>query len=204
MPGFDGSSTAFVNALLEAGIVIQSAPRQTIVIGDTIRIGDDECWIMAKPLGSTHSPESGVRPGSSVDGKLEITYELNYPDCGAIGQQRIQIQVDPVTFREHLAGARTFLVQHEAEWLRQHGIGRRVTYQDVLVYGEHGPIDNPLRFDDECVRHKALDVIGDLALIEADLVGEIHAHRSGHMLNAAMVRELSKRYTSVPLESKVA
>lgn len=204
MPGFDGSSVAFVNALLEAGLVMQSAPRQVIVIEDTIHIGDEVSWIIAKPFHSTERGAADAVPKSSSEGKLQVTYDLNYPDCSAIGQQQLQIQVDPVAFREQLAGARTFLIHHEAEWLRQHGIGRRVTYQDVLVYGEQGPIDNSLRFDDECVRHKTLDVIGDLALVGADLAGEIHAHRSGHTLNAAMVRELSKRYCSAHLECKVA
>jgi len=204
MPGFDGSSVAFVNALLEAGIVMQSAPRQVIVIDETIRVGDEVSWIIAKPFPSIQHSAADAAPRSSSEGKLRITYDLNYPDCRVIGQQQIQVQIEPVAFREELAGARTFLIDHEAEWLRQHGIGRRVTYQDVLVYGEHGPINNQLRFDDECVRHKTLDVIGDLALVGADLAGEIHAHRSGHTLNAEMVRELNKRYCSVSWESKVA
>ena len=127
---------------------------------------------------------------------MTIAYELDYPQYSEIGQQRIELEIDPGSFRTELAGARTFLLQHEADWLRDQGIGRRVTYRDVLVFGEQGLIDNKLHFEDECVRHKTLDVLGDLALIGCDISGRIIAHRSGHILNAAMVSELTERYVS--------
>ena len=69
-------------------------------------------------------------------------------------------------------------------------MGTRATHQDVLVFDKDGPIDNPLRFRDECVRHKTLDLVGDLALTGCDVVGHIIAHRSGHRLNAELVRAL--------------
>jgi UDP-3-O-acyl-N-acetylglucosamine deacetylase len=69
-------------------------------------------------------------------------------------------------------------------------LGARATFRDLLVFGEEGPIDNELRFQDECVRHKTLDLIGDLALVGCDVVGQITAHRSGHRLNADLVRAL--------------
>ncbi len=71
--------------------------------------------------------------------------------------------------------------------LRSQGLGARVTCRDLLVFDEHGPIDNPLRFPDECVRHKTLDLIGDLALAGCDLSGHFVAHCSGHRLNAELV-----------------
>ena len=78
--------------------------------------------------------------------------------------------------------------------MRRQGLGRRVTCRDLLVFDETGPIDNPLRFADECVRHKAMDVVGDLALAGCDLVGHFVAHCSGHRLNASLVRRLISRY----------
>ncbi len=69
-------------------------------------------------------------------------------------------------------------------------MGTRATYQNVLVFDEDGPVENELRFRDECVRHKALDLVGDLALAGCDLVGQFIAHRSGHRLNAELVRAL--------------
>jgi len=70
------------------------------------------------------------------------------------------------------------------------GLGQRATYQNVLVFGKDGPLGNELRFRDECVRHKALDLVGDLAMAGCDLVGHFIAHRSGHRLNAELVRAL--------------
>ena len=69
-------------------------------------------------------------------------------------------------------------------------MGSRATAQDVLVFDDDGPIDNRLRFRDECVRHKTLDLVGDLALAGCDVVGHIVAYRSGHRLNAELVRVL--------------
>jgi UDP-3-O-acyl-N-acetylglucosamine deacetylase len=81
-------------------------------------------------------------------------------------------------------------MQNEAEWLRSRGLGSRVTARDVLVFNDTGPIDNELRFDDECVRHKALDLVGDLALAGCQMIGNVVAYRSGHRLNAELVRVL--------------
>jgi UDP-3-O-acyl-N-acetylglucosamine deacetylase len=82
------------------------------------------------------------------------------------------------------------MFKHEAEWLRAQGIGGRATAADLLVFDDLGPIENELRYEDECVRHKMLDLVGDLALAGCDLVGRIVAHRSGHRLNAELVRAL--------------
>jgi UDP-3-O-acyl-N-acetylglucosamine deacetylase len=70
------------------------------------------------------------------------------------------------------------------------GLGARATLQDLLIFDAEGPIDNELRYRDECVRHKALDLVGDLALAGCDLMGHFVAHRSGHRLNAELVRVL--------------
>ena len=70
------------------------------------------------------------------------------------------------------------------------GLGRRSSFKDLLVFGGGGPIDNDLRFPDECVRHKMVDMVGDLALAGCDLVGRFVAFRSGHRLNAELVRTL--------------
>jgi len=81
-------------------------------------------------------------------------------------------------------------LKSEADWLLSQGLGSRVTSKDLLIFDADGPIDNPLRYRDECVRHKALDLIGDLALAGCDLVGHFVAYRSGHRLNADLVRSL--------------
>jgi UDP-3-O-acyl-N-acetylglucosamine deacetylase len=93
-------------------------------------------------------------------------------------------------FRRELAPSRTFMLKAEADWLLAHGVGHRTRAQDLMVYNSDGPIDNRERFRDECARHKLLDMLGDLALAGCDLAGEFIAHRSGHRLNAELVRVL--------------
>jgi UDP-3-O-acyl-N-acetylglucosamine deacetylase len=89
-----------------------------------------------------------------------------------------------------LAAARTFVTEDEARQLHAAGVARHVSTSDLLVYGPNGPIENRLRYEDECVRHKTLDLIGDLALCGRPICGSIVAFRSGHRLNAALATEL--------------
>ena len=175
MPGLDGSALAFVTALESAGVVEQDLPRPQLVIDDITRVGNDECWVEARPA-RTRS--------------LSVRYRLDYGNESPIGRQTIEMKVTPESFRKELASARTFILKSEADWLRQQGLGARVTFDDLLVFDDQGPCNNPLRFEDECVRHKTLDLVGDLALAGCDLVGQIIAYRSGHRLNAELVKAL--------------
>ncbi len=175
MPGSDGSSLAFADALTAAGIVKQAATRERLIVSDVTRVGDDESWVEIRP-----------RP----KGGLKVKYRLDYGSENAIGRQTIELKITPASFRKELASARTFLFESEAEWLRSRGLGTRVTTSDLIVFGDEGPIDNELRFEDECVRHKTLDLVGDFALAGCEIVGQVIAHRSGHRLNAELIRAL--------------
>ena len=180
MPGGDGSSHVFVEAIDAAGILVQDAVRRQLVISDVIRVGDHGAWVEARPA---RSPE------------MLIQCHLDYDRLPVIGRQTIAVAVTPDSFRSELARARTFISKQEAEWLLSQGLGKRVSYADVLVFDRNGPIENRLRFEDECVRHKVLDLVGDLALAGFDLVGHFVAHRSGHRLNTELVRRIvSNRY----------
>ena len=105
--------------------------------------------------------------------------------------------LEPASFVKEVAAARTFILKAEAEWLQSQGLGSRVTCHDLLVFDETGPVDNPLRFEDECVRHKTLDLVGDLALSGRQLCGRISAFRSGHRLNAELVSALQHQQPTV-------
>jgi UDP-3-O-acyl N-acetylglucosamine deacetylase len=175
MPGCDGSSLAFVEALDAAGRETQPSYRAVMRIEDSVRVADGDNWVEAKP---------------SHDGSFTVGYRLNYPNAPAIGKQTVDVVVTPDSFRTNLAAARTFLLESEAAWLREQGIANRVTTKNVLVFNEEGLVDNELRFENECVRHKTLDVIGDLALLGCDLVGKVVAFRSGHRLNAELAKAL--------------
>ncbi len=175
MPGLDGSSQRFVEALLEAGVQTQHVRRRTLVIDRPVRVGTDDIWLLAEPCQFPH---------------CELRYELSYPDEPAIGDQNFEMVLRPDAFCSQVAAARTFVTRTEAELLRQQGLGRRVNYSDILVFDEKGPLENSLRYPDECARHKLLDMLGDFALSGMDICGRITARRSGHRLNAELVRQL--------------
>jgi len=175
MPGLDGSSLAFVEAIEAAGIEELDAPVDPIVVDSVVRVGDDTAWIEASP------PRFS---GLSVD------YELDY-GAGPIGRQMLSLMVTPDAYRAGLAAARTFLPAEDAERLRSAGRGLSATTGDLLIFGPDGPIDNTLRWPDECVRHKVLDLIGDLSLAGRPIHAHIRAHRSGHRLNGALASRLA-------------
>ncbi|HEV3023966.1 MAG TPA: UDP-3-O-acyl-N-acetylglucosamine deacetylase, partial [Pirellulales bacterium] len=175
MPGLDGSSLPFVQALAAAGAMDQNAVRPTLFVREVTRLGNEESWVEA-------------RPGTTAG--LSLKFHLDYGSASAIGRQTLTLPVTPDSFRRELAPARTFMLKCEADWLLAQGFGKRATLQDLLVFDDEGPLENELRFRDECVRHKALDLIGDLSLAGCDLVGHIVAYRSGHRLNAELVRVL--------------
>lgn len=182
MPGCDGSSEAFVTAIQAAGTVAQPADRPMQWIDRVIRLGNEQSWVEARPPACC---------------RQVIKYHLDYGQGSPIPAQSQHVIVSPDTFCIELSGARTFLLQEEAQWLRSQGIGYRATCADLLVFGPDGPIDNQLRFPDECVRHKILDMVGDLALAGCDLVGQFVAYRSGHSLNAELVRVIQAECTGV-------
>ncbi len=175
MPGCDGSSRAFVEALLAAGIADQGVPREQLIVQEVTRVGDENNWIEARP---------------ARRGQFSLRYRLDYPESPAIGRQTLEMEITPELFQRELATARTFMLQAEAQWLLSQGKGTRVSTSDVLIFNDEGPVDNELRFDDECARHKMLDFVGDLALTGCHVVGKFIAHRSGHRLNAELARVL--------------
>jgi UDP-3-O-acyl N-acetylglucosamine deacetylase len=176
LPGCDGSSLPFVEAIVKVGCVDQPAERPRLIVTEITRVGDQESWVEARPASRT-------RP-------LTLQYKLDYGPNNPIGRQAIEVNVTPESFRRDLAPARTFLMDEEAKWLRERGLGSRVTPQDLLIFSPDGVIENSLRFENECVRHKTLDLLGDLALAGCDLVGQFIAYRSGHRLNAELVKVL--------------
>jgi UDP-3-O-acyl N-acetylglucosamine deacetylase len=175
MPGCDGSCGPFVEAILSAGVVAQDALRPQRVVSQVMRLGNEKSWIEARPCCS---------------GKTVLHYELDYGQGNAIGRQSRELVLTPDSFRHELAGCRTFILKAEAEVLQRRGLAHRATFRDLLVFDTDGPIDNQLRFPDECVRHKLLDMTGDLALAGCDLIGRFSAYRSGHQLNGELVRML--------------
>jgi UDP-3-O-[3-hydroxymyristoyl] N-acetylglucosamine deacetylase / 3-hydroxyacyl-[acyl-carrier-protein] dehydratase len=107
-------------------------------------------------------------------------------------------------FVSQLAPARTFVFEHEAQELRNRGLGKHLTPKDLLVISPSGPIDNQFRFPDECARHKVLDLIGDLYLVGRPIRGRLVAHKSGHELNHLLARRLIEQHETYSRESLVS
>jgi len=175
MPGFDGSSKEFVTALNEAGIVAQLAKRPIRIVTRAFYVGNDRSYIVAT------TNRHGI-----CNFQYTLEPEENYP----LKTQWCQFELSPKNFSNELATSRTFVAQHEANELLAMGLCQRVTPKNVLVLTEEGPVDNRFRFDNECARHKTLDMVGDFALLGYDLVGTFESFRGGHALNAECVRQL--------------
>ena len=190
MPAMDGSSFAFALALQAAGTLQLSAPRQTLWIDRKLRVGDEMQWIEAEPLHD--SGDGNPQPMN----RLELEYQLDFGPHSPIARHNRSITLNPQDFFEQLSAARTFITAETAQLLQSRGLARHVTDRDLLVFGADGPVNNCLRYADECARHKLLDLVGDLALTGMDLVGRITASRGGHQLNgemAASLRDLAVR-----------
>jgi UDP-3-O-[3-hydroxymyristoyl] N-acetylglucosamine deacetylase/3-hydroxyacyl-[acyl-carrier-protein] dehydratase len=181
VPGLDGSCLPFVDMIRRAGICEQDVPREPFVISRMVRVVDGDSELVALPPLQTDSD------------RLEIIYDLDYGQGTAIGRQIHSLVVTADAFAEQIAPARTFVLKEEAEQLLAMGLGTHLTYSDVLVFGPDGPIENELRFPDECVRHKMLDLLGDLMLLGKFLVGRVYARKSGHSLNHELVRRLEEQ-----------
>ena len=180
-PSPDGSSLPFVQALQEGQIVEQEAQQKVFAIHDPVSVQEGDAMVAALP-----------GPGDCLD----ILYDLDYSAVPSIGRQILAFRLDKDDYVQQIAPARTFLLEREAQEFQARGMGKHLTVKDVLVMGPEGPLDNPLRFPDEHVRHKVCDLIGDLALLGRRLRGRIVAYKSGHELNHALVRKLSEQLSA--------
>ena len=184
VPAFDGSSKAFVDALRDAGIQEQAADLEPLIITKPVQVAHGDATLAALP-----GPKD----------KLEIIYEF---EAGPpIGRQTFSFRLGDDDFVDQLAPARTFVFEHEAQSMRDRGLGKHLSPKDLLVISPTGPIDNQFRYADECVRHKILDLIGDLYLVGRPIRGRLVAHKSGHELNHMLARRLLQQQESVSRES---
>ena len=175
LPGLDGSAKDYVDALDRAGVIEQDAPAQKLVIERPVWCGKRDSFLSV-------FPHSGLR----------ISYFLSYPEP-SIGDQFLSFEISEEVFRREIAPARTFCMKKEALLLLALGFGRGADHNNTLIMGKRGPLKNDLRFPDEHVRHKMLDLMGDLSLAGMSLQGHVVAVKSGHSLNMELVRKLKKQ-----------
>jgi len=179
LPCGDGSSNLFVDPILEAGIEQQDLPRRVFKLIEPIVLEEDGKMLAAIPC-----EDPGTR----------IIFDLDYgADSDRIPRQTVSFNPSSENYATEIAPARTYSLKEEAEALWERGMCRHLTPKEVLVIGEDGPIDNQFRFDDEPVRHKVLDVIGDLYLVGRPVQCRILAYRSGHTLNRLLVSKIREQ-----------
>lgn len=171
----DGSCAAFVQKLRDAGIVKQGTPKRTFVVRRPVTFRDGDIELQAVPY----------------DG-FRITFTIAF-DNPMIGTQTASFDIDPETFVREIAPARTFALLRDVEDLQRVGLIKGGSLENaVVVADDHILNEGPLRFPDEFVRHKILDLLGDLALLGRPIQGHVLAVRSGHEANVKFVRRLEK------------
>lgn len=175
LPGLDGSASPYLELLRSAGVVDQDAGARELSLSEPVAITDGTTSLVGVPA------ERGLR----------IDFTLRYDDPH-VGVQHFAGDVEEELFAREIAPARTFVMETEVLELRSLGLGRGADYSNTIVLGPDGPIQNELRFPDEFVRHKVLDLIGDLYLLGGPLNAHIIASRSGHGLNAKLVRRIAE------------
>jgi UDP-3-O-acyl N-acetylglucosamine deacetylase len=177
-PGLDGSAREFVEAIVDGGVVLQTSRRPIWAVSEPLVLERRGATLSLHPLAGS---------------ELRCSYLLDYGMNAPIAPQAYTLTVTPEIFRSEIAPCRTFLLEEEANDLRQRGVGTHLNAADLLVFGRQGLIDNVMLHPDEPARHKVLDLIGDLSLAGIDLAGHVVAYRSGHPLNVQMAQELRRR-----------
>lgn len=173
VPILDGSSEQLAATIERTGVQFQNAPRMGIWIERPVEVKLGESYASITP-----------------DNTSRITVEIDF-ESAAIGSQNVSIELVDNVFRTEIAPARTFGFAYEIRHLHAQGLALGGSLRNaVLIDGDRVVNSEGLRFDDEFARHKLLDCIGDLALAGAPIFGHYYAHRPGHRLNNALLREL--------------
>ena len=173
LPILDGSALPYVEAFHNAGIRAQRRRRETVRVLHPIEVREGDKFI-------------GVYPGSGYS----IEYAIDFP--APVGHQKASVDLAAETYGTAIAPARTFGYKANEKQMRDMGLIRGAGPENIIILGPMGPENGPLRFSDEYVRHKVLDLIGDLALAGRRIEGHVVAERAGHAMHTALVSRLLK------------
>jgi UDP-3-O-[3-hydroxymyristoyl] N-acetylglucosamine deacetylase len=177
IPIMDGSAASFLFLIQSAGIVVQNAPKKLIKIKKIVEVVDGDKLARLEPF---------------FGFKLDFTIDFKHPALDKTGQRCI-IDFNETSYAKEIGRARTFGFAHEVEALREIGLARGGSLDNAIVLDEHRILNNEeLRYEDEFVRHKILDAIGDLYLAGYPIIGAYVAEKSGHALNNLLLRQLFK------------
>jgi UDP-3-O-[3-hydroxymyristoyl] N-acetylglucosamine deacetylase len=173
LPIMDGSAKPFVDLILKAGIQDQGVPQAVLKITRPVEVNDGEKWIRIRP---------------SWKFRVNCTIRFDHP---LLAHQSCSFEPVSEDFVEWIAPARTFGFLEEVKALRNHGLARGGSLENAVVVGPDGVLNKEgLRYADEFVRHKILDVLGDLSLLGMPILGEVEAYCPGHQLNTKLVSKI--------------
>jgi len=172
LPILDGSAGPWVEALVAAGTRTLPGSRRFIKVLRPVEVSAQGKWMRV-------SPYAGLR--------LRYTIDFDHP---AIGRQSREVSLTPEKFRRELSTARTFCMEQDIAFMRSKGLALGGSLDNAVVFSATGPLNETLRYEDEAVRHKMLDLVGDLALLGAPLLGLVEAHAAGHALHIGLVKAL--------------
>lgn len=180
-PILDGSALAFVERFDSVGLRTQDCARSPLLLSAAVEVRDGDRYIRATPIAAD---EGSPR---------ELHVSIAFADA-AIGAQAVVVNLDdPVEIRHYLARARTFARRHEIETLHAAGFARGGSLENAIIVDDAKILnEGGLRFDKEFAWHKALDLVGDMALLGVPLISRVSAHKCGHDLNNKFVRKLLK------------
>jgi UDP-3-O-[3-hydroxymyristoyl] N-acetylglucosamine deacetylase len=169
LPAADGSAKPFVDLIYTAGRASLAAPRRPIVVTEVIRVGDENRWLQVLP-------SDGLRISYTLDNRHPV-----------IGLQVTSLAVTEASFVEEIAAARTYGFLRDVPMMRQNGLARGGSLDNAIVVGKRIVLNDSLRFADEFVRHKVLDLVGDLAVLGRPVRGHVIGRNAGHALNHQLV-----------------
>ena len=172
LPILDGSAGPWVKAIQEAGLRPMPIHGRFMRILRPVEVDRGDKWMRVSPFG-------GFRVGYTID--------FDHP---AIGRQSRELTLSPEKYVRELGRARTFCMDRDIEFMRSRGLAKGGSLDNAVVFSPQGPLNDSLRFEDEAVRHKILDLLGDLKLLGAPLEGFVEAHRAGHALHVDLVRAI--------------
>ena len=175
VPILDGSALPYWRLLEAAGVVRQSRNRRIVAVREPVEVVNGNKRIRVSPY-----------PG------LRVTYALEYAQP-SIGRQTVDVVAEAERFVRELAPARTFTLLEDIDRLHEIGLGLGGREDNCIVFDQDGPTNTDLRFANEPVRHKALDAIGDLALLGCPIWGHVEVERGGHLLHFRLIEALRAR-----------
>ncbi len=177
-PGMDGSAKPFVDVFKKAGIKTLNNERDVFPVKEPIYVSSNGTHIIALP-----------------SDEFKISYMLDYPGT-MLNSEYASYTITPESYEKEIAPARTFCMREEVESLKKLGLGKGSDYKNTLVIdGKKGVIDNKFRFNDEPVRHKISDLIGDLALFGNYISAHIIGIKSGHSINTKLIKKIRELYS---------